>query len=154
MTLEESLPAAPFASAQPNWLEQDDKLRALWLEHKTPEEIGTILGRSVAAIMTRAARLGLPRRAAPGRKRGYKRSEAEVRQRKVRIKLSRSRPSLGEAELAEGARPATVKMRICLMCLQKFESEGSHNRICPACKGSADYSTGSSTPDFVFDVGK
>ncbi len=60
------------ASSPPSWLDQDVALRRLWEENKTPEAIAEELGRSIAAIMTRAARLGLPRRSAPGRKRGIK----------------------------------------------------------------------------------
>jgi hypothetical protein len=137
-----------------SWQDQDDQLRVLWRENKSPEEIADILGRSVAAVMTRAARLGLPRRAAPGRKRGYKRTEAP---RRVKAMPPRSRtPRTGgvQEEEADPLRPSEVASRICLMCLKKFQSQGRHNRICPTCKGSADYSTGSSTPDFVFQVGK
>ncbi len=157
MTTEDLLsppPAPGFpGESPPNWLEQDDRLRAYWEEHKPPEEIAALLGRTVAAVMTRAARLGLPRRAAPGRKRGYKRSESETRERSVRIKARKARAA---AYVVEDEPPASVdvRVRVCLMCLQKFESEGRHNRICPSCKGSADYMTGSSTPDFVFSVSK
>ncbi len=134
---------------QPSWTEQDEQLRAFWHEGKSPEEIAETLGRSIAAIMTRAARLGLPRRAAPGRKRGYKRTETVHRERKVRVRIRHAADE--EAE----EKPSTeVCMRVCLMCLNKFQSEGRHNRICPACKGSAEYMTGSSTPDFTFQVGE
>lgn len=135
----------------PNWAEQDSLLRTYWVELKSPEEISEILGRSVAAIMTRAARLGLPRRAAPGRKRGFKRTDLSAKDRTVRIKVKRSRVILDEAdEVKDG--PLEVKLRVCLMCLKKFESQGKHNRICPVCKGSAEYATGASTPDFTFEV--
>lgn len=139
---------APSVVAQPNWAEQDDLLRSLWHEGKTPEDIGEKLGRSVAAIMTRAARLGLPRRAAPGRKRGYKREAMPRQEKKVRVRIRRSYAE----EEAEEKVASEACMRICLMCLNKFQSEGKHNRICPACKGSADYMTGSSTPDFTFEI--
>jgi hypothetical protein len=135
-----------------SWQDQDETLRSMWSENKSPEEISAVLGRSIAAIMTRAARLGLPRRAAPGRKRGYKRTEIK---RKVmapagtRIRVSA--PSLHEEE-AEDFKPPEIMMRVCLMCLNKFQSQGRHNRICPSCKGSSEYATGSSTPDFTFKV--
>ena len=135
----------------PSWSDQDETLRALWKDNKTPEEISVALGRSVAAIMTRAARLGLPRRAAPGRKRGYKRTDLSQRSAgavRVRMRLPRQK-----AEQVEDDAPAPeIKLRVCLMCLNKFQSMGPHNRICPSCRGSAEYSTGSSTPDFTFQV--
>lgn len=144
--------ALASVSAGPSWAEQDPVLRTLWAENKTPEEISAVLNRSVAAIMTRAARLGLPRRAAPGRKRGYKRTDIAQRSAgavRVRMRLPRQKAT----DLVEDdAPPPEIKLRICLMCLNKFQSMGPHNRICPSCKGSAEYSTGSSTPDFTFQV--
>lgn len=143
---------AGMAAAGPSWQEQDDILRTMWVENKTPEEIAAVLHRSVAAVMTRAARLGLPRRAAPGRKRGYKRTEIK---RKVmapagtRIRVTAPKEFDEEPESYD---PPQIMMRVCLMCLNKFQSQGRHNRICPSCKGSAEYSTGSSTPDFTFKV--
>ncbi len=141
---------ASVASA-PSWAEQDPVLRTLWTENKTPEEISAVLNRSVAAIMTRAARLGLPRRAAPGRKRGYKRTDLSQRSAgavRVRMRVPRQK-----AEQVEDDVPAPeIKLRVCLMCLNKFQSMGPHNRICPSCRGSAEYATGSSTPDFTFQV--
>lgn len=153
MTTEENNPFSPPETvgtqpAAPNWTTQDDLLRTLWHENKPPDEIAGVLGRSVAAVMTRAARLGLPRRAAPGRKRGYKRPEGAMRERTVRVRMQKT----SAAYEAEEEKKQQTKTRICLMCLKKFESEGPHNRICPGCKGSAEYATGSSTPDFVFDV--
>lgn len=141
-----------MAAAGPSWQEQDDTLRGMWTENKTPEEIAAVLHRSVAAVMTRAARLGLPRRAAPGRKRGYKRTEVR---RKVmppagtRVRVSAPQEFDEEPEVYAAPQ---IMMRVCLMCLNKFQSQGRHNRICPSCKGSAEYSTGSSTPDFTFKV--
>lgn len=138
------------------WQEQDEILRALWQEGKTPEEIAEKLDRSVAAIMTRAARLSLPRRSAPGRKRGYKRTDAPRRVRKTpaapRVKISRPSAVKEEEECVPVVSDAGT--RVCLMCLNKFQSQGRHNRICPACKGSAEYVTGSSTVDFSFQIGK
>lgn len=150
-----SLPPSEASAVQapPNWTEQDEQLRAFWLDHKTPEEIASALGRSVAAVMTRAARLGLPRRAAPGRKRGYRRADTGApREKTVRVRVTRTSSST-EEEAWQQPREET-KMRVCLMCLRKFESQGRHNRICPACKGSAEYATGNSTPDFTFEVSK
>ncbi len=137
-------------SATPSWLDQEALLRQLWEDNKSPEAIAEKLNRSVAAIMTRAARLGLPRRSAPGRKRGYKKTDAP---RRITIKVQRVKIS-ASAESAGGDTyaPPQVSMRVCLMCLNKFQSLGRFNRICPSCKGSADYATGSSTPDFTFRV--
>ena len=63
-------PRAPRPPATPGWQEQDGTLREMWVRNATPQAIAEALGRSIPAIMTRAARLGLPRRAAPGRKPG------------------------------------------------------------------------------------
>lgn len=144
--------ATPFvvANSSPSWLEQDATLCRLWEEKKAPEAIAEELGRSVAAIMTRAARLRLPRRSAPGRKRGYKRTDAPRRMttKARQVKAVASMDSAGGDTYA----PPEISMRICLMCLNKFQSLGRFNRICPSCKGSAEYATGSSTPDFAFRV--
>jgi len=134
-------------SGTSNWLDQDDQLRDMWLRNLSPANIAEQLGRSVAAIMTRAARLGLPRRSAPGRKPGYRRTEE-----------SRTTRMATTAGLVKNASPQglegqmQVVPRICLMCLNKFPSQGRHNRICPSCKASAEYSSGSSVPDFDFKV--
>ncbi|HBM91439.1 MAG TPA: hypothetical protein DD400_06170 [Rhodospirillaceae bacterium] len=139
-----------------SWQDQDDQLRVLWRENKTPDEISEQLGRSIAAIMTRAARLGLPRRAAPGRKRGYKRTDTPRRARNMSssVRARAPRTSVAQGVAAEEEKDLNVTARVCLMCLKKFQSQGRHNRICPSCKGSAEYSSGSSTPDFVFQVSK
>jgi hypothetical protein len=133
------------APAGPSWQEQDGLLRDLWMQNKTPQDIGEVLGRSVPAIMTRAARLGLPRRTAPGRKPG--------------AGSSRRLPPMGEdgvtvlprrslsADQPYVAPAAQAVLRVCLMCLRKFESAGRHNRICSPCKGSAEYNQASTLPD-------
>lgn len=146
----------PSSSAGPSantgslvtWMDQDDTLRDLWLKNTPPNEIATQLNRSVAAIMTRAARLGLPRRCAPGRKTGQK---YEIN--KARLPVSRpARKATGGARLpdqaGEGTEENTVP-RICLMCLRKFPSLGRHNRICPSCKNSHEYASGSRIPDIT-----
>ena len=61
--------------AGPAWQEQDGLLREMWLNNQTPQAISEVLNRSIAAIMTRAARLGLPRRTSPGRKPGQHRRD-------------------------------------------------------------------------------
>jgi len=40
-----------------------------------------------------------------------------------------------ESETALEAK-AVVKIRNCLMCGNKFESDGPHHRICPKCKST------------------
>ncbi len=164
MTLDEDQtePAAPAmieeisadgqAAPQPSWAEQDPVLRTLWGENKTPEEISAQLGRSVAAVMTRAARLGLPRRAAPGRKRGYKRTDLATRSAASAVRVRVRMPRAKDDEAFEDEPKPEIKLRVCLMCLNKFQSMGPQNRICPSCKGSAEYATGNSTPDFTFKV--
>lgn len=138
------VPDAPAAAAPagPSWQEQDATLRDMWLKNQTPQAIAEALGRSVPAIMTRAARLGLPRRAAPGRKPGMRRAETMTGNNSGVV----SRPRASSYAAPAEALPQTSP-RICLMCLTKFESMGRHNRICPKCKGSAEYETASSLPE-------
>ena len=132
-----------------SWQEQDSTLRDLWMQNKTPQEIGDALGRSVPAIMTRAARLGLPRRAAPGRKPGAGSTrrlpplETEITKRDKR--RAQAAADRDDASSVEAATQASV--RVCLMCLRKFESAGRHNRICAPCKGTAEYIQASALPD-------
>ncbi|MFA4994571.1 MAG: hypothetical protein WC521_04625 [Bdellovibrionales bacterium] len=124
----------------PSWQEQDVLLRDLWSQNKSPQEISTLLGRSIAAIMTRAARLGLPRRSAPGRKPGSRRlpQDGEVR-------VSSPRPSSNRKQ--ENANDVQTSTRICLMCLRPFPSLGRHNRICSSCKGSSEYESAAALSD-------
>jgi len=130
----------------PTWQDQDILLRDLWAQGKTPQEIGSILKRSVAAIMTRAARLGLPRRSAPGRKPGSRRPPQEGE-----IRRTSPRPASNKAQEGENA-PAGTSTRICLMCLHPFPSQGRHNRICSACKSSAEYGVAMSLSDINLPV--
>lgn len=149
-TLEPSMPEAAGGSASlVSWLDQDDVLRELWLKNMPPSEIATKLNRSVAAIMTRAARLGLPRRFAPGRKAGQRYELS-----KTRLPISRAAKKAvdsgdSSSENAGDEKPQFTS-RICLMCLRKFPSAGRHNRICPACKNSHEYISGSRVPDTTF----
>jgi hypothetical protein len=149
--LDENLAQASPLSALvlgPSWQEQDGALRDLWLQNKTPQEISDVLNRSVAAIMTRAARLGLPRRSAPGRKPGRRlggqEQSAHARGAQPRT-VSRLMREGGEAAPQPSA-------RICLMCLRSFQSMGRHNRICSSCKGSSAYESASSIADIHLPV--
>lgn len=146
-------PPAPAASGVSGpavvsgWHDQDGILRDMWVRNQTPQAIAEALGRSVPAVMTRAARLGLPRRSAPGRKPG------------PRIDAGKSEAS-GEARTAPRAKPQApagepapqTSLRVCLMCLKKFESAGRHNRICSTCKSSAEYGTASALPEIPLPV--
>lgn len=134
---DESLPPLP------NWQDQDDLLRELWQRNLPPQAIAEQLNRSVAAVMTRAVRLGLPRRAAPGRKPGSRLPDAS---RKTSTSRRRAAPPAAEEETVI---PAPAE-RICLMCLTRFASVGRHNRICPRCKESAEYTAACSVPDINF----
>ncbi len=127
----------------PSWTEQDEQLTALWQKGEKPEAIAEILNRSVAAVMTRAARLGLQRRFAPGRKPkklGYDdMNQANMRNMaRLNAQLQTVQPQLSH--------------RICLMCLSRFQSQGRHNRICQSCKDSPEYRSASSLPDV--DIGR
>lgn len=140
-----SAPAFASGTSGPTWQEQDVLLRSLWTQNKTPQEISGVLGRSVAAILTRAARLGLPRRSAPGRKPGSRRifQSGEVR-------VSAPRPASNKSY---GSGAETVSStRICLMCLRPFPSLGRHNRICTSCKNSVEYQSAVSLSEINLPV--
>jgi len=144
--------SAPAPSAAliigPSWQEQDPTLRDLWMQNKTPQEISALLNRSIAAIMTRAARLGLPRRAAPGRKPGSRRILDPNAPEQTRLAVPR--PAIRRA--LDGEAPPQTSERICLMCLCGFQSQGRHNRICSSCKGSSEYESAASLADIHFPV--
>lgn len=142
---------APSVLIGASWQEQDDTLRDLWMQNKTPQEISDRLGRSIPAIMTRAARLGLPRRAAPGRKPGVSSARRGPPYGDNTITMSR-RAAEPQADAEREVMPQ-LSLRICLMCLRKFESAGRHNRICAPCKGSAEYGQASSLPDIHMPTG-
>lgn len=139
-----SLPSTSTAS----WQDQDPVLRDLWMKNQTPQQIADVLGRSVPAIMTRAARLGLPRRSAPGRKPGVRRQDRMMVGGQPGAMTTTARPRLSPAVEA----PPQTSLRVCLMCLTKFESAGRHNRICSSCKGSAEYETASSLPELHIPI--
>ncbi len=120
------------------WHDQDGVLRDMWLKNQTPQAIAEALGRSVPAVMTRAARLGLPRRSAPGRKPTMRTERTDGTERQT---APRAKPVSQQA-----AEASQTSMRVCLMCLNKFESAGRHNRICSTCKNSAEYATASTLP--------
>lgn len=139
---------APTASANsPSWQEQDGQLRDMWMQNKTPQDIANALGRSVPAIMTRAARLGLPRRAAPGRKPGRRLMGEKSHDEMSSLAPVSARPRGASPTAAEKVQVSQSTARVCLMCLSKFESAGRHNRICSSCKNSAEYESASSLPD-------
>jgi hypothetical protein len=138
------VPAPPFPAPAPNWQEQDQLLRDMWMQNKTPQEISGALNRSIPAIMTRAARLGLPRRSAPGRKPG--RRALEGNNGLLPPETRRASAPRSSMALPEDA-PVQTSLRVCLMCLSRFESTGRHNRICMSCKHSAEYESASALPD-------
>jgi hypothetical protein len=143
---EPTVPGATPGLIGPSWQEQDGILRDMWMQNKTPQEISASLERSVAAIMTRAARLGLPRRSAPGRKPGSRR----IRDENGHVRSTTPRPAMRTREGDESAPQSSA--RICLMCLRSFQSQGRHNRICPSCKGSTQYEAAVSLADIHFPV--
>jgi hypothetical protein len=126
----------------PSWTEQDEVLTSLWQKGEKPEAIAIALNRSVAAVMTRAARLGLQRRFAPGRKpKKLNDPESALSNLRNAARLSSQMQTT----------PPQMSHRICLMCLTRFQSQGRHNRICSSCKDSPEYRSGSGLPDV--DVG-
>lgn len=131
----------------PSWQDQDKILRDMWLQNKTPQAIAEALNRSVPAIMTRAARLGLPRRSAPGRKPGRR----PLDEKGMPISPVMRPTTRAVQDTARNVAPAT-SARICLMCLTKFESLGRQNRICPSCKNSSEYESASALPELNIPV--
>ena len=148
MTDSDVIVGADEAAPVLNWLEQDDILRDLWVQNLPPQVISEKLGRSIAAIMTRAARLGLPRRAQPGRKPGSRSLPRDPSKPRPERVTRRRRMGKDEAEVAVDA-VRDPAMRVCLMCLNRFSSEGRFNRICPSCKGTSEYAAGSSIPEIT-----
>lgn len=145
----EEVPPSPSVGLPlgPSWQEQDTILRDMWLQNQTPQVIAEALNRSVPAIMTRAARLGLPRRSAPGRKPGRRPLDEKGQPITAAVQRVQNRVP----QTAVQAAPATSP-RVCLMCLTKFESLGRHNRICPSCKGSSEYDSASALPELHIPV--
>ena len=153
-TPEDRPAASPLAEGGVNvlggsWQEQDIVLRDLWMQNKTPQQISDVLGRSIPAIMTRAARLGLPRRSAPGRKpgAGASRRLPSPHDDNGLQETRRSTASAQRQQETQSESPSQASLRVCLMCLRKFESIGRHNRICAPCKGSSEYNQASTLPD-------
>jgi len=139
-----SEPTPSPASPPAQWHEQDGVLRDMWMSNKTPQEISDALNRSIPAIMTRAARLGLPRRSAPGRKPGRRGADGAPL---GALPRSSSSSSARVSVHTQQATAVQTSLRVCLMCLSKFESVGRQNRICASCKGSAEYESASSLPE-------
>ena len=126
----------------PSWTAQDLQLKSMWESGDPPQKIADVLGRSVAAVMTRAARLGLPRRFAPGRKPLPKVPGERIVTRTRMAAMAITRPD----------KQVVTSLRVCLMCLSKFQSAGPHNRICGGCRESPEYTAGSRLPDLDFPV--
>lgn len=133
---ETRITSAPITA--PSWTEQDEQLTALWGKGEKPEDIAVVLKRSVAAVMTRAARLGLQRRFAPGRK-----------PKKIGDLADSHANMRAMARLNSQLQTVAPQQshRICLMCLTRFQSQGRHNRICSNCKESPAYRSASGLPD-------
>ncbi len=129
------------------WQEQDGLLRELWMENKSPQAIATVLNRSVSAIMTRAARLGLPRRAAPGRKPRPQLPQDKDMTATARPAVTRRTVPKGSVTSDASEQSTQTAPRICLMCLTTFQSVGRHNRICSSCKNSSEYISASTLAD-------
>lgn len=128
----------------PSWVDQDEQLRDMWQNGEPPEKIADALSRTVAAVMTRAARLGLPRRFAPGRKPRTDRPGNGV---PVGTPV---RPAQRPVQVKPQPKDPKGTIRSCLMCTSKFYSAGPHNRICPKCKESPDFDAGSRLPDLGY----
>ncbi len=133
------------APAAVTWAEQWDDLKVMWNDGLPTDEIAENLGRSVSAVLTQAARLGLARRSAPGRK-----AQAAPLPSTIRRAVHPDQASnviafhaREEAAILENTAPRHEKReRSCLMCSTSFTSIGSHNRICPRCKSGSAYQVG------------
>ena len=123
-----------------SWREHDEKLRKMWIQGLSQYDIAKELDRSPAAVMTRAARLGLPRRMSAGRKIGGKNAPKSNPNKVPHHKYTYKKSAVKKEEQPE----IEYIERICLMCLKKFTSEGRFNRICPSCKASSEYHRASS----------
>lgn len=119
------------------WAQQWDTLKEQWAAGTPTEEIAQNLGRTVSAVLTQAARLGLPRRQAQGRKPN---ASSTKKPRENNILLFRIPVKFQGVQ--EPERVHLVKERNCLMCSSTFHSHGSHNRICSKCKSGATYQNG------------
>jgi len=127
------------------WAQQWDDLKVMWVEGVPVDEIAMRLNRTVSAVLTQAVRIGLERRAMPGRKPEGKNQTPRVVKRPVLVhsnvvSFSRVRSHSGAA--VESPVQANKKPRNCLMCSSAFNSYGSHNRICRRCKDSNCYQAG------------
>lgn len=123
-----------------SWSHQNGELRRLWEAGSSPEEIATELGRSVAAVMTQAVRIGLQRRVAPGRK---PRRIAGSNHLMVAVE----RPKVEYVDHLQVLADKRRAQRVCLMCGTHFLSLGPQNRICLKCKDSPEYVAGSRLPE-------
>ncbi len=137
-----------ITGAGPTWPEQDEQLRTMWLQMIPPEKIAEALGRTEQAVQTRASRLGLERRARPGRKPGARRMITGEDGTISRPPATPRQPVAASAD-SPAVQPS---QRICLMCLKSFMSQGRHNRICLPCKGSSEYSQAGALPEIHLNV--
>jgi hypothetical protein len=132
-----------------SWADQNETLKTMWLGGDTPEAIAAKLERSVSAVMTQAVRLGLQRRLSPGRK---PRPLALPHLHKM-VKVPNKQALLDNVCDFQSAMDAKRKMRVCLMCVDKFESAGPHNRICAPCKESSAYMSATRLGDNIIAFG-
>jgi hypothetical protein len=139
--------AASVAAATASWQDQDAVLREMWMQNHPPQAIADALNRSVSAIMTRAARLGLPRRSAPGRKPRQAMDDGSGNGLMGTQLPSRDIRRAPPKTVTATEQIAQTSPRVCLMCLTTFQSNGRHNRICSSCKGSSEYMSASTLAD-------
>ena len=129
------------------WADQDDDLQRFWLAGLDVPAISALLGRSPSAVLTRAARLNLPRRTKPGRKSATGAATTMATAKRVAPKIKGFMPSERIRKIVNSnqnnqisKKPVIVyESRMCLCCGSSFASEGSHNRICSKCKESQRY---------------
>lgn len=111
----------------------DDKLTEMWAQGVAPEDIGEAVGRSRGSVLNRAHRLGLPRRAPTGRKKGIPN----------RVNRTISKPKKAESWLMSvRAVPVPTIERSCLNCRAPFQTTSKFLRLCYDCRIVATRSSG------------
>ncbi len=130
-----------------SWASQHEELRGLWAAGAALNDMSDALGRTPSAILTQAARLGLPRRSNAGRKN----FNGENKPRNV---LNFSSKRIARVRDYYDSEPKATQARCCLMCKSSFPSTSVGHRICDGCKSTQRYqrTTGGFDDSLYLDV--
>lgn len=121
-----------------SWTAQQDQLRSMWTSGASLNEMSEALERTPSAILTQAARMGLPRRSHSGRKN----TDNSLKARNV-LNFSSSKRVARVRDYYD-SEPKATSPRKCLMCRDDFPSTGAGHRICDKCKCTQRYQSSSS----------